>query len=249
MIGIYKITNNINGRIYIGQSVNISQRWKDHRTKINSSYEYNTPLKRAFRKYGINNFTFEIIETCSKDELDEKEQYYIEFYNSLTPNGYNIQKGGKNASVPQKLSYDDIQEIQNLLLNTRISQEEIAKQYDVSQVTISDINIGSTWVDEKLSYPLRNRARGRKIYTCIDCGKEIDHSSTRCFECSIKYRQGYTKISREELKNRIRTESFVSIGKDLGVSDNCIRKWCDKYNLPRKKSDIKSYSDEEWEKI
>ena len=52
--------------------------------------------------------------------------------------------------------------------------------------------------------------------------------------------------SREELKKLIREESFVAIGKNFGVSDNAIRKWCINYNLPTRKKDIKSYSDEEW---
>ena len=54
-------------------------------------------------------------------------------------------------------------------------------------------------------------------------------------------------VSRSELKDMIRTSSFVSIGKQFNVSDNTIRKWCDKYNLPRKSGDIKKYSQEEWD--
>ena len=56
-------------------------------------------------------------------------------------------------------------------------------------------------------------------------------------------------IEREDLKKLIRSMSFTSIGKKYNVSDNAIRKWCDKYNLPRKVSEIKKYSDEEWELI
>ena len=56
-------------------------------------------------------------------------------------------------------------------------------------------------------------------------------------------------VSREELKLLIRTTPFLQIGEQFGVSDNSIRKWCDKFNLPRKKSEINSYSDEEWELI
>lgn len=56
-------------------------------------------------------------------------------------------------------------------------------------------------------------------------------------------------ISREELKKLIRTTPFTTIGKQYGVTDNAVRKWCDKYNLPRKVKEIKSYSDEEWELI
>lgn len=71
-------------------------------------------------------------------------------------------------------------------------------------------------------------------------------------ECSAKARtipKEQMLISREELKKLIRTTPFVQIGKQFNVSDNAIRKWCDKYNLPRKVSDIKKYSDEEWELI
>lgn len=71
-------------------------------------------------------------------------------------------------------------------------------------------------------------------------------------ECSAKARiipKEQMLISREELKKLIRTTSFTQIGKQYGVSDNAIRKWCDKYNLPRKVSDIKKISDKDWELI
>ena len=56
-------------------------------------------------------------------------------------------------------------------------------------------------------------------------------------------------VNREELKSMIRNMSFVQIGKHFNVSDNAIRKWCDKYHLPRKTTEIRKYTDEEWEKI
>lgn len=64
MVGIYKITNTINGKSYIGQSKDIHKRWKreiNDSTNINSN-SYNYPLMKAFRKYGIDNFNFDIIE-------------------------------------------------------------------------------------------------------------------------------------------------------------------------------------------
>lgn len=90
MIGIYKIENKINGHIYIGQSVNIHQRWNNEKsTAFNStSSAYNSPLSRAFRKYGIENFTFEVVEECNRDELNDKERYWINHYDSFY-NGYN----------------------------------------------------------------------------------------------------------------------------------------------------------------
>lgn len=88
-------------------------------------------------------------------------------------------------------------------------------------------------------------------YYCIDCGKEISANAKRCIECANKFKISQYKlpITREDLKQQIRINSFTSIGLKYGVSDNAIRKWCDKFNLPRTKKDIKSYSDEEWELI
>lgn len=94
----------------------------------------------------------------------------------------------------------------------------------------------------------KNRAE-YKINYCIDCGKKISQTATRCLSCSGQSRIQEINVSREELKALIRTTSFVKIGEKFGVSDNAIRKWCDKYNLPRRVKDIKNISDEEWSKI
>ena len=103
---------------------------------------------------------------------------------------------------------------------------------------------------------VRNREGylGRKkiINKCIDCGKEILSGSIRCHECEGKHRQISLEdmpVTREELKQLIRTMPFIKIAQQYSVSDNAIRKWCDKFNLPRKKTDIKKMSDEEWQKI
>ena len=103
MIGIYKIENLINGKVYIGQSVDIKERWNDHkrinsRTSKEALKKQKYPLYLAFEKYGLDNFSFEIIEECSIEELNEKEQFYIKKYNSYidfpNSNGYNLTLGG-----------------------------------------------------------------------------------------------------------------------------------------------------------
>ena len=88
--GIYKITNLINNKIYIGQSINIEKRWACEKCG-----NCNDHLTRAFKKYGIDNFNFEIIEECQQSELNEKESYYIMLFKSFDEkNGYNMTLGG-----------------------------------------------------------------------------------------------------------------------------------------------------------
>lgn len=87
MIGIYKITNKINGKCYIGQSVDIKRRFYDHSCK---SHEHNRHLYNAMGKYGKENFEFEILEECPIELLNEREIYYIE---TLKPE-YNFCSGG-----------------------------------------------------------------------------------------------------------------------------------------------------------
>ena len=84
---------------------------------------------------------------------------------------------------------------------------------------------------------------------CIDCGKIIDNRSQRCEECEHKRQRRVEWPQRDELKKLIRTQSFSAIGKKYNVSDNAVRKWCKNYNLPTKKSEIKTCSDKEWEEI
>lgn len=259
MIGIYKITNKINQHCYIGQSRQIEKRWKRHIEVSNNknAKEYQYPLYKAFRKYGIKNFLFEIIEECTVDLLNEKENYYIKKYKPE----YNQTEGGDYQVIPQKLTYEQVKEIQQILINDKdglVSHKELGEKYGVSgKDTIRDINVGRTWHDSSLSYPLHQsryssvKKENQKNF-CCDCGKEILKTSKRCYQCEAKQRSIPLKnmpITREELKNLIRNESFVQIGERFNVTDNAIRKWCDKFNLPRKKADIKKYSDEDWKNV
>lgn len=88
--GIYKITNKILNKSYIGKSIHIEQRWKEH-----SQGKGSRELYTDIQKYGIENFNFEILELCSKNELNQKEEYWIKVFNTFH-NGYNRNQGGDN---------------------------------------------------------------------------------------------------------------------------------------------------------
>lgn len=91
---IYKITNLIDGKVYIGQTIkSLTNRWTGHCTTNNCRY-----LKSAIDKYGKENFTIEEIDGAnSLSELNYLEQHYIYMHNSLAPNGYNLRFGGDNS--------------------------------------------------------------------------------------------------------------------------------------------------------
>ena len=95
---------------------------------------------------------------------------------------------------------------------------------------------------------LRTQTRKENNY-CIDCGKQISVGATRCHSCDAKQRITDKPVTREELKNLIRTTPFTRIGQQFGVSDNAIRKWCIQFDLPSKSRDIKQYTDKEWESL
>ena len=264
MVGIYKIENLVNHKCYIGQAIDINRRWRKHRETYNEpkfpQYEY--PLYRAMRKYGFENFSFEVLEECLREELNEKERFYVEKYNAFF-GGYNQTLGGDGAVNSDCMLKDTVVGIISDLENTNMLQREIAEKWGVDISSVNGINTGRTWHHNR-HYPIQDtfaymERQGRKYsgkrkneWKCCDCGKQVSRGSTRCNECETKRRVMENKKvrpSRQELKELIRTLSFTEIGRRFNVTDNSIRKWCVAENLPSRKKDINSYSNEEWELI
>lgn len=95
LVGIYKITNMLNGKIYIGSSSNIHKRWKAHKCQKKAMY----PIQHAMNKYGIENFKFEIVELANGDikHLISLEQRWLDYYKSYDPKiGYNVRTIAEN---------------------------------------------------------------------------------------------------------------------------------------------------------
>jgi group I intron endonuclease len=136
MIGhIYKITNNLNGKVYIGQTIqNVRERWATHCRKPRSEYEAEMHIKRAILKYGKENFTFEVIDECDEKQLDEKEVFYISYYNSYK-SGYNSTPGGKDCGRCPKLTEEEQKTIADLY-NYGFSLRVIAKEFHVDKATV-----------------------------------------------------------------------------------------------------------------
>ena len=101
--GIYKIVNELNNKMYIGQSINIYERWRHHKIQLRHDKHHNSHLQNAWNKYGEQNFQFVIIEECSESVLDVREIYYITKYNtfvhSKNAKGYNLSIGGEGIGI------------------------------------------------------------------------------------------------------------------------------------------------------
>lgn len=95
MIGIYCIKNNQNNKLYIGQSVNIEQRFQQHKSMLKHNRHENEHLQNSWNKYGENSFEFSVIECCTENELDDLEKKYIAAFRTMDHNyGYNLESGG-----------------------------------------------------------------------------------------------------------------------------------------------------------
>ncbi len=96
MTGIYAIHNIVNDKYYIGQAKDINERWIQHRSRLKCGTHENSHLQAAYDKYQKQNFDFLVVEECNLEELNDKEVYWIEKYNSYY-NGYNQDKGGSGC--------------------------------------------------------------------------------------------------------------------------------------------------------
>lgn len=153
--GIYKITNKINNKCYIGCSKNIEHRWLAHKSEsiCENNVQYNYSIHKAFRKYGIDNFVFEIVEIVENEILlFEKEKYWIAYFDSYN-NGYNETPGGDSGpSLPgeqnpnAKLTEEDVLNIRSLILEGKMLSE-VYPSYatKISQRGFEHIWRGTSW--------------------------------------------------------------------------------------------------------
>ena len=299
--GIYKVTNIINNKIYIGQSVNIYDRWIKHQSPSHNND--GTAFHNALIKYGVNNFIWEIIEVCKQEELNQKEKYWIEYYNSYEK-GYNETRGGDGIikydykqiyqlwlsglnckEIANELKCDD-SVITRALASYDLTEEELrSRSQQKRKIVAIDIKTGkglkifdslrAAWLyfnpsiigighlnksinkkykvngyyfEDLSSSNIPNKELTDEEFFSYQETKGRTYNDKQREEISLRNRT-VERPTREKLKQLIRVNSFVSIGKIYGVSNTSIIKWCLYYKLPHKKSEIKKYSEEEWNLI
>lgn len=197
---IYKITNKINGKIYIGQSVDPEYRFRKHKEASKRNRTYECILYDAMAKYGVENFEMEIIEK-DIENYNEREIYWIKQLNSLRPNGYNIAAGGDwyphqtgihHHSATIKTQEDLLSICEELQFGT-LTQEEIGILFNVSQEIVSYINIGKFYRLEGYDYPLRKTFLSQEeVY---NLQQDLIHTDLSYQEIADKY-----NISKVQVK-------------------------------------------------
>ena len=202
--GIYCIENNINGKKYIGQSIDISRRWTEHRQKNKANK--GTFLYNSIKKHGIENFSFYIIEECEPDKLNEREIYWISYYNTFKF-GYNMTLGGSG------------------------SLGENVKAQNVLPKNFSKINNG---IDDVVKIAkLDNDLNILEIYKSVnDCARKNNTVATNISKTTRQRNKtcnGYTYLKYDDIKDMNKEEIGIYIEKLRS-------KWvfCDD-GLPRKK--------------
>ena len=194
---IYAYKKISDGQIkYVGQTIDVAERRKQHEKdepSNNLRAEYDYPLSRAIRKYGVDAFEFVILEdNLTLEQANEREDYWILYYNTII-NGYNQQRGGNNRT---KLKDAQIEEIQDKIANSKLSYTEICEEYGCSAGFLSKINHGLAYPSPKFNYPLRDVKYGK-------------HFPQHIVDDII-----------EQLKDK--TITLAQIAKQYGVSQNVI---------------------------
>lgn len=213
IIGIYKITHRDSGKCYIGQSVDVFKRWKGH---SNLAAKKKSLVQRAFVKHGIDQFSFEVLEECSREMLNDREVHWISYFNSVSPNGYNLTSGGSQcltfsketlakmsaAKKGKKISDETKQKVSDFNKGKLVSEETRAK--------LSAYNKGKKLSEEtkaKLSAYNKGKSPGNKgrlqiIVQCPHCGKEGGQGPMKRYHfenCKVYRELGVPKLGEEDI--------------------------------------------------
>jgi group I intron endonuclease len=189
---IYKITNIVNGKCYIGQTIrNPKERLNCHRNTLKNGTHYNPYLMKSWIKYGESNFTFEVIESCgSYEELDFLEQYYIKHYNSCDrKHGYNADHGGHQTKI---FSLDTRLKMRSAKLGKTRTDEAKNKTSETLKLVYSSGNRTAFFKGQKLSEETRKKMSKshlgkKKTREHIEKVAQASRKKIRCLENNTTY--------------------------------------------------------------
>lgn len=220
--GIYIIKNLINNKVYIGQSINIDKRLEVHKQNAfnETCKEYDKCLYKAIRKYGLNNFSFEILEKCTEEDLNERECYWIKHYDSYN-NGYNCTIGGNNRSEKGEAHFNHILTTKDVIdIRTKYKNHErkkkVYEQYSdqISKSGFHKIWTGVTWKNVMPEVYTKENIEFHKFNTA---NKGSENGMANVFESDIIFIRTSKKKGKDSkeiyelFKNKLTYKSFLQI--------------------------------------
>lgn len=233
--GIYKITNKINGNVYIGQAVDIYNRYHLHHKYDYKNEKYrNYKIYQAFKKYGIENFKVEVVELCSPKLLDEREIFWIKYYNSFK-DGYNGTAGGQYWSP--KIHSEETEEKRretrekNKSLQgenhprAKLSNSEV---YFLRERYIQGESISKIYEDYKDKYSLGGFKRvilGKAYKTVGNIPKKEDIRRTN----AVFTKEQVISIRKDYYQKNF---TLAELARKYGVTSSTIRKIVDRITYP-----------------
>lgn len=200
LVSIYKITNLVNNKIYIGSAFNFKKRYNNHISSLNRNVHKNLHLQLAYNKYGKNNFKFEIIEECDKDNILQREQYWID---TVKPE-YNICKIAGNTSG-RKLSEETKKKIALTKIGLKHTEQSKIKMRNkiVSEETRQKISKALSVTSEDLKNKRSEMAKGnqrRRDKNKWPCVLGIKCECDNCKEKKrIYHQQRHLRLKQEKV--------------------------------------------------
>lgn len=202
--GIYCIRNTKNNKRYVGQSIDLDGRWSKHKGELNRQVHFNSYLQEDWNADGQLAFEFEILELCSKEELDAKEQFYIEKYNSMDrATGYNLQTGGhynivkcEESREKQKTVMREIYENNPELKITR--KEAALKQWGNPDIKAKILGKNNGMYGHKHTAEAKEKIRQARLNTvsekrdkrpvlCVELNKIYENATIAMKSLGFKY--------------------------------------------------------------
>lgn len=230
MVGIYMFVNKQNNKKYIGQSVNIERRKAEH-IKWPSKYsKFDNYLKVA----GIEAFDFIVLEECEPGQLDEKEKYWINFYNSIEE-GYNLIPGGQSyrgeENLQAKLSEEQVYHIITLLEAGELNNNQIANKFNVHRNTIDLINRCKTWTHlHHYKENIRNFNLKLKKYPHSSVGGTLSGTSKINEDTALKIIE---TLSSSQFKSLAQTSRDFNVSIDIVSDINRCKTWKHLHNYTK----------------
>lgn len=226
--GIYEIKNKTNGKIYIGLSESIYDRWRSHRNMLNRNCHFNIFLQRAWNKYGEENFEFNIVEKCLKKELSNKEISYIKMHKSNNDKyGYNLSSGGDKPKINKTSLLKKSFKYSKRVL--QFTQEGLfIKEYQNARIAAKEYGV---------NFSLIYQCCNNKIKTA--CGYIWEYKEN-CNEDILKNKADISKNYERVYKNNPICQfdingnfikewnSCLDIGRHYKISEENIRSCCNK---------------------